>query len=777
VRRRAERGLRPRLWLAFAASLVIATLAVPAAAATRRAPSVSESRSKSELREIVVTAQRRKENLQKTPVSATAITDRQLAEFGMRDLADYAQAVANLSFGMGGSPFGEPAYGYSSTREIVIRGVSGANTTSLYIDDTPIPDTVDPRVLDLDRIEVLRGPQGTLFGASSMGGTVRLITKQADPGIASGKVDVQAFDIDAGGAGYDASGSVNLPLPGRSAALRVSAFDTFHPGHFTRIYGVANVPGVEFAPGNQLMGATKVGGTHEYGGSATALISPEWVPGLSINAMMMLQRSDVTGYPLAENEASNFTQVRPLDVPEGSLAQWQLYAMTAKYATRVGDLISSTSYFNRHSQDVEDGTMWFAYFQGYYYSPLPYLAAMVVQTYATREVTQELRFRSRAQAPVQFTAGLFFQRIRTSSPFSYLVPGLNAVSGYTVGTDNIYYDDEDTVSRQAAGFANITYRLNRRWELSAGIRKTWLDSSGHQKIEQPASLDANVAYSFDEKQRPVTPRFVARFSFDSSDMAYASASKGFRIGGENAPATGPCAAGADSLGLPVGAPVPYYSDSLWSYEIGLKDLWNDRKIATRGAVYDIEWSDVQQTVLLPVCGIPVKLNAGAARILGAEWEVTGRTAAGLEVEAAGGYEDGKITSAKVLPTGEVIGSPVGTPLSGVPKWTASLRAGYSKPMSIGDAFIRAEYSFVGSSLSLANGGAGLHRAEYSLVNLRGGLEFGHWSATLFVRNLFNRAANYGDVVTAAGVVPGQSRLVVAQPRTIGLELQRSFGAH
>jgi iron complex outermembrane recepter protein len=182
-------------------------------------------------------------------------------------------------------------------------------------------------------------------------------------------------------------------------------------------------------------------------------------------------------------------------------------------------------------------------------------------------------------------------------------------------------------------------------------------------------------------------------------------------------------------------------------------------------------------VLLPVCGIPVLLNAGAARTFGGEWELTARIKSGFEVEAGVGYEDAKITEARTLPNGQVLGFNVGTPLSGVPRWNGSLRASYSIATAIGNAFVRAEYSFVGSSLSLANGGAGLHRAGYSLVNLRGGLHFGDWTTTLFVENLLNTAANYGDIVAATGVVPGQTRLVAAQPRTIGLELGRSFAAH
>ena len=738
---------------------------------------VATIESGADLSEIVVTAQRRQESLQETPVSVTALTGQQLTDFGAKDFVDYAKSVPDLSFGMGGSPFGGGAYGYSSTRQIVIRGVAGANTTSLYIDDTPIPNVVDPRAFDLERIEVLRGPQGTLFGASSMGGTVRLITKTPDPVETGGNVVLQGSDINAGGGGYDISGSANVALVAHNIGLRLSVFDAFDPGYFTKVFGIANVPGVDFAPGTQVSGSAKVGDTRKYGGTASLLITPETLPGLSMTPLVMLQRFDVNGYPLADDSASNFTQVRPLNVAERSLAQWQLYAFTAKYTARFGDLISSTGYLHRYSQDVEDGTMWFAAFQDYYYSPLPYLAATVLQTYESREVTHELRFQSHLRGPVQFTAGFFYQRAATSSPFSYSIPGLDAASGHTLGSDNIAYLTQNTLSKQTAGFADITYSPLAKLELSAGVRKTWVDDSGHQSLQQPPSFNADSAYSFEQKQQPVTPRFAARYSFDANDMTYVSASKGFRNGGENAPATGPCADGARMLGLPAGVPVPFYSDSLWSYEIGLKNLWDAQKIASRAAAYFIDWKNMQQTVLLPVCGIPALLNTGAARIVGAEWEITARIAPRLQLDAGLGYEDGKITDARTLSNGQVLGFPVDTPLSGVPKWTASLRASYSVPTSIGDAFVRGEYSFVGSSLSLANGGTGLHRAEYSLLDLRGGLQSGDWVTTLFIKNVFNRAANYGDIVTAAGVVPGQSRLVVAQPRTIALELQRSFRPH
>lgn len=756
-------------------SLACTTFAVALVAQTP--PDQSQATPGEHLSEIVVTAQRAPETLQQTPISLTVLTSQQLTDFGVRNFADYVKSVPNMSFGMGGGPFGGPAYGYSSTRQMVIRGVAGANTTSLYLDDTPIPNVVDPRVLDLERVEILRGPQGTLFGASSMGGTVRLITKMADPATTSGKVDAQGFQINAGGAGYDVSGSINLPVATNTAALRLSLFDTFAPGYFTKVFGVATVPGVDFAPGTQVAGSSRVGDTHESGGAASMLFTPQGIPGLSIVPAVMLQRIDVSGYPLAENSPSNFTQIRPFDVPESSLAQWQFYAITAKYSASFGDFISSTGYFHRYSRDVEDGTMWLATFQSFYYSPLPYLATTVPQTYDSRGVTQELRYQSHLQPPVQFIIGLFYRRTTTTDSYSYLVPGLNAASGGTVGTDNIFQLDEDAHPKQSAAFADITYAPTRNVELSAGVRKAWLADSGNQEFEQPANLDANAAQSFAQRQRPVTPRFVAKYKFDQDNMTYVSAAKGFRIGGENSPVTGPCANDERALGLPVGAPLPYYSDSLWSYELGAKDLWHDRNAATRVAAYYIDWRNVQQTLLLPACGIPVLLNAGAARSFGAEGELAMRVTSRLQVDAGLGYEDAEITEANTLPNGKVLGFPVGTPLSGVPTWTASLRAEYSTVTAIGEILVRGEYSFVGSSLSLANGGAGLRRDAYSLMSLRGGLHLAQWTTTLFIENLFNKAANYGDVVLAAGLVPGQTRLVVAQPRTVGLEVQWSLDSH
>jgi outer membrane receptor protein involved in Fe transport len=727
------------------------------------------------LQEVIVTAQRREESIQQTPISVTVLTGQVLQDFDVKDFQDYAKSVADLSFGMGGSPFGGPAYGFSSTREIVIRGVSGANTTSLYIDDTPIPNVIDPRVLDLARIEVLRGPQGTLFGASSMGGTVRLITQTPDTVNTSGNLRAQAFDINAGGAGYDVSGTLNAPLS-TGVTLRLSGFDLFDPGYFKRIFGVPTVPGVAFQPGQEIAGSVKIGQSHEYGTSASMLIKPPSIEGLTITPMIILQRSNTNGYPVADNDPSNFTQIRPLNVPEGTGDRWQFYALTAKYAATLGQLVSSTSYLHRYAYDTEDGTTWFAQFQSFFYSPLPYIASPVPQTYDSEQATEELRFESLFPGPVQLVTGVFYQRSTLAYIYNYLTPGANALSGGVLGSDDSFDDHDSILLKQLAGFADVTYKVGRSLEFSAGVRKARLDLSTNETIIQYPLVNGNSSYSYSDQESPLTPRFVTKYNLDENNMIYGSASKGFRIGGVSSPAYGACTQDAINLGLPVGVPIPYHSDSLWSYELGLKNRWNDQRVATRFAVYDIDWKNIQQNLVLPTCGQGEELNAGAAKIVGAEAEVQALVTSAFRLDGGIGYEDGKITQADILKTGAVIGFPVGAPLSNVPKWTVYVRPEFTKPTSRGEYFVRAEYNFVGTSLSLANGGAGLYRAAYSLVDLRTGLRTSPWNFTLFAKNLFNKAANFGDIVTDVGVIPGQARLAVAQPRTVGVEIRRDFGA-
>ncbi len=208
-------------------------------------------------------------------------------------------------------------------------------------------------------------------------------------------------------------------------------------------------------------------------------------------------------FPSARSRSGSFTRSRQSTQP------------------RFGDLISSTSYFHRYSQDVEDGTMWIASFQGYYYSPLPYIAATVLQTYDSREVTQELRFQSHLQAPVQFVAGFF---LSTSSDelavFLFQYPASMQRVGIRSGPTTSLISLRK-LSRNRPRDSRISpIRRSRSWSCQPAFAKPGWKTPVVRRLMQPPSLNANSAYSFDQKQQPVTPRFAAKYSFDADDMTY-----------------------------------------------------------------------------------------------------------------------------------------------------------------------------------------------------------------------------------------------------------------
>jgi iron complex outermembrane recepter protein len=299
---------------------------------------------------IVVTAERRSESIQSVPLSVTAISGDTLAKFDDVQFDDYAHMVPNLSFGTGNT------FGITNGREITSRGIAGTNTTSYYLNDTPLPISVDPRAIDMERIEVLRDPQGTLFGSSAMGGTVRLITRQPDLNGSFGSADLQGYDIKVGGMGYMVSASYNLPLIENSLALQLSGYSTYSPGVFTYRYGVPTTPGFS-VPASQPRGQiTHVGNDVEQGDTMSLTYRPGDLDALTLTPLVMHQDESSNGMPLADYTTQNLIQVRPLDDPESTEDDWTFASLTARYAAGFGTFIESSTYFHRYSRDTEDGT-------------------------------------------------------------------------------------------------------------------------------------------------------------------------------------------------------------------------------------------------------------------------------------------------------------------------------------------------------------------------------------------------------------------------------------
>jgi iron complex outermembrane receptor protein len=734
------------------------------------------------LEEVTVTAQRREESLLSVPIAVTAITGDQLQKLGIQNFADYAREVPNLAYGYGGGSTGG-GYGFSNTREVVIRGVSGQNTTSLYIDDTPVPSVIDPRVLDLERVEVLRGPQGTLFGASSMGGTVRLITRQPNTHEATGQITAQGFDVAHGGAGYDVSGSANIPLISDTLAVRVAAFYDSTPGYLKKEIGEDISPPLTFLPGTRRNGVLNhVGKNEEYGGLASLRFTPPNFPGLSTTLTVIGQKTTSDGLPATDTfggaDPAELTQHRALNLSEGYDDSWEFLGLSGRYKQDYGSFIASVSYFRQSSTDNQDGSNWVAYCQVAFasagfcpavgYSPSP-----TTQDNVLSQVTSEVRFESSFEGPLNFVSGVFFQRVSDNRAIVQATPGLDAASGGLYGTDLFFTSDGFETDKQYAGFLDLTLRPISQVELSAGLRKAHFDI--HQYLASGGYFGFGNGNARDATESPLTKRFVARYTISDRNMVYASASEGFRSGGESDTIGGPCAGDLTALGLPTDRPVPYTSDSLWSYEVGTKNAFADNRLTTRLAAYYINWKNIQQALVLPTCGFSITANAGAAAIKGAELEADARVTDHLSFSLGAGYTDAAISKSEALPGGETAGFAVGQPLSNVPRWTGSLRSDYSIPLAGGKGFVRLSYNYVGSSISFANGEPGYVRPSYAQLDGRIGVDADQWDVALYVKNATDKRGILGDVTDIVGIIPGIRQVMVIQPRTIGIEIQHRFG--
>ncbi|MGO9995964.1 MAG: TonB-dependent receptor domain-containing protein [Steroidobacteraceae bacterium] len=735
--------------------------ATPAPAATTVPPD--------NLQEIIVTAERRAERLQTVPIAMSALSGTTLEDLGLKGVADFAALVPNVSVGSGAGSGGTASgQGASSSRAIAIRGVFGNNTTAVYLNDTPIPMSVDPRAIDLERVEILRGPQGTLFGQGSMGGTVRLVTREPSLEKFSGMVEADGSYVEHGGAGYSTDGRANVVVVPDNLALRLSAFSSWDPGLYTRSWGGPQdprSPSLPYPPGNISVGQQKhVGADQMTGVAATLAFTPTAVPGLNMTPMFMYQRSTSNGYPLADYTGNNFTQTRPFNAGESVLDTWSFASLTAKYDASFGRFVGSSTYFYRNATDNEDDSDIISIQLG-----LPYYVQATLPTeFLTKTYSHEVRFESQIPGPVQFVIGAF----ASDSTRRYLetlpAPGANAASGGALGTDLLYTDGTPDSDKERAEFLNVSYQVTTPFQISAGVRHSSLFHESDYRAGGPLNGGTTDIYTR-HTETNTTPRFTAKYQFTDSQMIYASAAQGYRIGGANQYVPPQCASELSSLGL--GNDSSYKSDSLWSFEVGSKNSWFGNRVKSRLAAYRINWKDLQQSLYLQ-CGFQITANSGYAVSRGIESEVDVALIDHLALTFALGYEDAKITEAS-----PAAHSVVGQPLSDVPKWTGSTSAQYSVPMGADrSAFLRGDFSYTGYRTSFNNIPApdGLHLSPFSVLNVRGGVNQGPWEFSLFVRNALNKYGVSGDLLPEGAILPNRPRLFVIRPRTIGLQLKRQF---
>ena len=701
------------------------------------------------LEEVVVTAQKRTQSIQEVPMSISVLSAETITMAGLSNFNQYAEMIPNLTFSY------SSGQGITTSRAIAIRGIQGAGTTGFYVDDIPLLAGVDPYSLDLARVEVLRGPQGTLYGARSMGGTMRLITREPQLGSTEVSAHAQLSMVESGGDGYQIDGNANVGI-GDSVALRVSGFSLTYGGFMDRRFPDSESPS-EFSTVEDVAEQDMVGGS----------VSLLWKPtdNFTVRPMFIYQKSERNGLPLGDVHASNSTQQRLFDIPETADDEWMLSGLSMTLHTPLGDIVSASSYFDRDVLELEECSDWTADILGY--SP-PIATAIPVES-PQRQFVQELRFASAFAGDLQLVTGLYYSDGKQGFESEWIVPGIDEANGGVFGTDLAYLTDNPRFSREKAGFGELTYSFAEQWEGTLGVRysDTW------QKVTRASDGIFNGGASYFEmesSETSVTPKAVLTFKPSESQTYYALASKGFRPGGPNSPLPG-CDADLAALGLTPEDARSFKSDSLWNYELGAKLEKSDGRLSVRGALFYIDWSDTIQEVRLPTCGFTFRGNVGSARSQGGELEIVAAPTDGLSLTAGIGYTDAEITG-----SAPGVAAQPGDPVQQVAPWTASASGQYEFPFTPGlNGLIRADFSYTDRSYSASVDQFNPRvREAYELANLRLGVVGEAWQALAFIENLTNERPNLADNQSQAAELEGRPRILTTLPRTYGLEVRYSF---
>ena len=703
-------------------ALVVFLAAVSGAASDAAAPDVED---------VIVTARKRAERVLDVPETVTVLSARSLAQRDIRTVSDVAAEIPNL-----GLAYGNAATAIGDARTISIRGVSGPNTTALYLDQTPIPASLDPQLVDLDRVEVLKGPQGTIYGESSMGGAVKLITRAPDPGRRSFTVSGEAGGTQNGGRpDLGLEGIANLPL-GSQAAFRFGGFLRQEAGYLARAFPDPADPARQEIRGDQ-------GAKTSYGGSAALLFTPG--EGLQVTLRALYQGLDYHGFPASFAPLPSFepvrTLARPFDIQPRVTDRWVLPALEVTYQGRGWQLVSSTSGFGRRIGEVEDSTTGTAQFLDSIGAPLPAQPFVWQSDRRRSQVSHETRLLfGEAGAGISGVAGLYASK--AWDDFRIFAVHGNGLAASGAWPDDLLWSSDITGSQQdLAAFGQVDVPLAPPVTLTLGLRQYWLSQT--YRLAADGFLNGGLTDGPPGRNSAegLSPKVALAIRPGEDDLIFASAGKGFRAGGSGQAVIPQCDASLQMLGLTRDAARHYEPDSLWSYEVGAKTAIPDHALQASATAFHIDWQNIQQSVFLPSCAFIITTNAGAAVIDGGELEISGSPVAGLELRFSAGYQDARITRPGAT------AQPVGSRVYQTPRWTLSGSGYYERPLAGPfSAFAGLDASYVGDSLSNNGGGTlVLTRPAYALVNARLGVRWPDMEVALSLRNLGDARPNLGDI--------------------------------
>ncbi len=771
-------------------ALFALVLAASAGGSAARAEEAAASR---ELSELVVTASLRREALASAPVSVTAITPEALQQAHITRPEDLVRETPGLQYD-------------AEEHAFSIRGVSseaGSATTGLYVDDVPLQiraigfmaQSALPSLFDLDRVEVIRGPQGTLFGAGAEGGVVRFVTTKPVFGQPDLRLESEVSASDGGGGSYAAGAAGNATVLPGYAAVRLGAWYRHDGGWVDRVDTVdKHVTDADANRGDRL--AIRV----------TGLLQP--TPSLQLTPMLLVESrrqhdTDEGWEALSDPAAGVWRNANPTALADDD--RFTLAALGLRQDLGGADLVGDVGVLRRRQRTAYDGSMYnLSWLQQQldrplltptgFDLPIPRYAAPAPIHNRQDDVTLELRLESHPDGLVTWTAGVFLQRSLQVNEGAIVDPQFGELNlalfgpnweqrynGYgLLPGDLSYWGRVSADDRQAALFGEARWSLTPHLRLITGLRIARTRLSFVNAQDGPYNAPGPSGASGAQRETPVTPKLGLSWE-DDGRLLYVSAAKGYRIGGANtALPLAFCAADLQQLGL-AGTPVAYRSDSTWNYEAGAKGHAFDRRLELAASVFQIDWRGIQQNVYLPGCGFQFTANAGRARSRGFDLQLRARLAPGMSVGVGAGYVDARY--AETTRAGDAAGALLlaakGDALPGAP-WQVAVDWDWRFSAAGRPAFLDLGYAFasrdrlgpVQDPLAQAYDPRLPPNRSADDLHLRLGVRFDGWEAAVFGDNLT------GDHAPLVRAHEDQGTdlftITTPRPRTIGVSLTRGM---
>lgn len=759
------------------------------------------------IEEVIVTAEKRSENMQRVAVSIQAFDSKKLDELHLTDFNSYVRYLPSVTYTVGGAGGGNGGPGFAN---VYMRGVVSGNdgnhsgslpSVGVYLDEEPITTiggTLDIHIYDIERVEALAGPQGTLYGASSQAGTLRIITNKPNPDGFEASYSAEVNTVEDGGIGYTVNGMVNIPLDDR-IAVRIVAWNEHDAGFIDNVRGTRTFPSSGITVDNVKLVNSDINQVNKIGARAALQIdlNENWT--VTPTVMFQNERSDgIFGFDPSVGDL----QVNEF-FPEFVHDNWYQAGLTVQGKIANLDLVYSGSYLQRRIGGQSDYTayaFWYdtllgygAYFtdsSGNLIDPSQFIRQKDIFT----KQSHELRVSTPQDSRLRGVAGVFYERQTHDILQRYQVLGINPAISIPNWPDTIWLTDQTRVDRDAAFFTDVSFDILPNLTLTGGVRVfTYRNSlQGFFGFGDGFSSQTGVSQCF----TPVSTKFKSlpclnlqksvnetgttrkvnlKYQVTDDKMVYFTYSTGFRPGGINRRSTIP----------------PYTSDTLTNYEVGWKTSWYDNRVRFNAAFYWEEWDDFQFSFLGQNSFTEIH-NAGSANIKGIETDITWLPIDGLTLTAAGAYNDAKLTSDFCGPVvnGVVVTqcpgpldpnppqSPAGTQLPITPKYKVNGTARYE--FEVGDALVHLQSAVAYQSASqpdlrIFERSLLGRQPEFTTVDFSAGVDRDNWSAELFVANATDKRAQlyrYANCTTA--ICGNEPSVLVNPPRTIGFRFSQRF---